>query len=91
MLIDSSASSNAEVEPTIDTPDIMLQEGASDNSDNAINYESDYTHPPTPEMDMCVLHSELGLTERDWEITYRDNWEPYKAMETPRFSAYQAD
>ena len=52
MLIDSSTSSNAEVDPTIDTPDTMLQEGASDNSDNAINYESDYTHPPTPEMDM---------------------------------------
>ena len=51
MLIDSSTSSNAEVDPTIDNPDTMLQESASDNSDNAINYES-HTHPPTPEMDM---------------------------------------
>ena len=40
---------------------------------------------------MSVLDSELGLTERDWEVTQRENWEPYEDMSQPRFHLYRQD
>ena len=76
------------------SPSVQPQ-GASDTADTVHTYdikcESDYTPPPSPELDMCVLDSELSLRERNWEITYRENWEPYESMDAPRFSVYESD
>ena len=71
ILIDSSGSIDAEGSPSVQP------QGDSDTTDTVHAYdikcESDYTPPPSPELDMCVLDSELSLRERNWEITYREN------------------
>ena len=81
ILIDSSLSIDAEGSPSVQP------QGANDTTDTVHTYsgqdikcESDYTPPPSPELHMCVLDSELGLRECNWEITYRENWELHKLL-----------
>jgi hypothetical protein len=49
------------------------------------------TPPPSPVLDKTVLDAELGLVEKDWEIKYRESWDPYSGLENPRFHMYEVD
>ena len=79
-----SMSSDAEGNPsagvptpqgTSDTATVHTESGHGMSSDTDKNGThgnksgSDYTPPPSPILDMSVLDCQLGLKERDWEIT----------------------
>ena len=82
---------------TSDTATVHTESGhgmSSDTDNNGTHGNksgSDYTPPPSPILDMSVLDCQLGLKERDWEITYRENWEPYDCKDNPRISTYKAN
>jgi hypothetical protein len=71
------------------SPSIPLQQTIA-NTDSESNGESEFAYQP--KLDMGVLDNELGLQEREWERTQREQWEPYDfKLSDPRFHVYESN